>query len=183
MGGKRFVGRVERLRRMSKMPRQTCRVEFVACPKNKRAAAGKKEPPVAGRPLVQVKFGWLVQMVGSLFRARRSVVLEEREEVTHIDEQVTVDVTRTCIRISQPPGKLAPASKFNPSGSMQPTMRQDPSSDVAEDRSCKRAHSCSLRTHTNRRRQRRSGCSSWRHTGAACVQARTVVFLRCLVVV
>ena len=38
-------------------------------------------------------------MVGSLFWARRSVVLEEREEVTYIDEQVTIDVTRTCIRI------------------------------------------------------------------------------------
>ena len=103
-------------------------------PKNKRAAAGKrKSRPLRGGSLVQVKFGWLVQMVGSLFRARRSVVLEEREKVTYIDEQVTVDVTRTCIRIIAAAWEVRSRIEFNPSGSMQPTMRQDPSSDVAEE--------------------------------------------------
>ena len=38
-------------------------------------------------------------MVGLLFRARCSIELEEREKVTDVDEQVTVDVTRTCIGV------------------------------------------------------------------------------------
>ena len=72
---------------MIKMPRANVHSSIRRMPKNKREAAGKrKSRPLRGDSFVQVKFGWLVQMVGSLFRARRSVVLEEREEVTYIDE-------------------------------------------------------------------------------------------------
>ena len=49
-------------------------------PKNKRAAAGKERAARCGA-VVQVKFGWLVQMVVLLFST--PFLLEEREEVTH----------------------------------------------------------------------------------------------------